>query len=416
MVKPVDFLERNEDAKLLTATYVRELRLHHLLSVDALAEHIGGTGRTSTWLRSFERGEIMPTRRILASISTGFDSACSVAPGYELEQTYQDLLDDPTSDLADRLRKRSMAPSAHATEDKAEPIEGINIYSAGLSEEDRILVLFPIALFLSLLALIALAVNHAVDGALPAINPWAVSLIAAFLASAVVTMVIGLNHMVSILCWPIHRIAGWTGKHADPSTWAELSGVTIRKGVGWYKPAFLPHLIPDYKLAFRENSIAADFAERICMVFLCGALVATWAFIDLDLFDDPLNLSVRLNAYGPGTWLGVLTAISWLFTATSCYAAFNKGRAAHSSLFHGLGLVQKSTQATLDSSIAPAVEEASSASSSLPSASALAGEATQAPSHLAVVYVHRQLGKLPLGRAWRRVHQAMLRPTTRKHA
>lgn len=348
LVDPPSSWESRRSTSILLGTYVRELRAQHRLDVDVLATCVG-EGRTSQWLRSLERGEFIPTYSMLHLLSSAFDEACLVSPRYDLAEVYQGLLDEPGSDLADALRARVL-PGTQMSETELEDREvvGLKLYSDGLSQQDRLLGLFPSLLALVLLGLVLASLNEATSQ----LSVWpGTSLVVAalvFLGSAVAILVPGLRRFLDVLSRPIHVLSGAFGKRKDPQAWAATLGLSLEHAGRWHQPAFNAHITSAHRRPFGDVSVAADFAVRVSTVFLLGGLsAAALAWFKLDLRPSDLMFTSNVESYEPGSWLAVVSVVSIVLGISSAVAAYRRGRSAHGTLFDGLGYVRVSESSPL---------------------------------------------------------------------
>ena len=399
--------ESNKHTASLLGTYVRELRGQHLLGVDTLAGCIA-KGRTAEWLRAFERGEIVPTPNTLTLLSQAFDKACAVEPSYELGQVYLDLLDEPRSDLADALRAR-LSPDLKSTEDdETTPIEGLKLYSAGLSEEDRLLGLFPALAALILFAAVLVSSLRTVGDPSLSVSPFLATLTLGFIGSAIAVLVSGLTKIFDFLGYPVHRISGIGGKHSDPKVSAATLGIEIDHPKRWHQPAFDQYLISAYREPFKETSLAADFAERLCILFSLAAISSTWLARRAGLHEMNLEISSNLEDYAPGSLLALVSAASIALALATGVSAYRRGRSAHGALYRGLGFIEASKQNRLDE--LPTETSVSTSETTSPD------EASQAPPEHPLAVARRQISLLVSGRFSRRVLRQASRQVAKKHA
>ena len=399
--------ESNRHTASLVGTYVRELRGQHLIGVDTLAGCVA-KGRTVEWLRAFERGEIMPTRNTLTLVSGAFDRACAIEPSYELAKVYVDLLDEPRSDLADALRSRTSPGIVSTEENQEKEIAGLKLYSAGLSEEDRLLGLFPALAAVILSVILVFSWGQTVGAPSLSISPALAALALGFLGSTVVVLVSGFTRIGDFICYPIHRISGLGGKHSDASTWASILGVKLDKTQRWHQPAFDQYVIPTYRKPFSETALAADFAERLCVVFAVAGLVSTILAVQADLHTLDFKLSSNFEDYAPGSSLALVAVLSFALALSTGVSAVRRGRSAHATLFRGLGLVEASKQSQIAE---PATETSVSASETI-----LPDEASQAPPGHPLAGARRQISSLVSGYFSRRALRQASRQVAKKHA
>lgn len=281
-----NFVSVHPSTLQLFGCYVVERRSAKGLSQDVLAAKIG---RSSEWVVSVERGELLPTTTSLLKL----DAEIGKSKDENLPRILNELNLLPWGTESERLRKKYSLPSP-PTSEVDEPLGHSAMPLAHEVEaEQRLLTVTPLLIGSAVLGLlITFGVLQTQSAAwTPPETPRSLGIAALVLAVAG-----ALAYPISVLWRYVLAPLRSLGNHANQALIKKIRNAEktpIPQSLAWVAPAELPYLTPYFRTRARVYAIRAEMAERLASIALAAAVLTRLAWTraaDSELPDvDPMG-------------------------------------------------------------------------------------------------------------------------------
>ncbi len=256
------------------------------VSLEGVSKH---AQRTSEWLASVERGEVMVTEQQLLELGAALDKALEGTETEvpDLDGDLAELQQQPFGRTATGLRTKLRLQGWVG--DPAGIAADITVGAETVSPIDRILVLGPAGLAVALTALVAQGLAWTLEAQVPAdtesdFASWVLFVKDVVLSSTALfglAAVLGIGASDRMLESRAARRRRGESK-VNLSFLAEMAehdGIDWSAEKGWRVEGLLPHTIPKRRPDVRKSAIRAAFSERIVSAATFGALIATLALV-----------------------------------------------------------------------------------------------------------------------------------------